>query len=421
MSQPTTRVPRRRHGGLAPLLALVILLVLGSGVARGLGTAERDLLILVADLSKGYDAPAQQAFYQLVGFAAEAAAATTLKPLYREIHVLKGGQATLAMLRSRLHTVTANAAVKAVDVIFVTHGLDSRLYFTDRAHTSAEVRDQIRTLPEAQRAKLRMLFSTACYGSTHINDWLQAGFKVVSGSKRIYADSALSYPAFLGAWALGQSFAQAAAAANAADPLRVQDKAAMEVLRQWKHPSWQDVDSTRVVGGNGALTINSAVVPSSTPTVARTGLVGGNGGRDFERSCAAGEVLVGLKGRSGWWLDQVQVQCVRIDGQGRWSSGVVTRGSAGGNGGNPFTRTCSSGYAVVGFDGKAGSYVDRLELRCRKLTGASSTSGSEVALAAVGGNGGRDFSAKRCPSSRPAVGIYGRSGSYVDAFGLVCR
>ena len=64
------------------------------------------------------------------------------------------------------------------------------------------MRDRIRAgLTLADRAKLRMVFSTACFGASHRMAWREAGFKTVSGSREIYADSASSYLPFLSSWA----------------------------------------------------------------------------------------------------------------------------------------------------------------------------------------------------------------------------
>lgn len=235
-----------------------------SVLARGTGPAptvavakeQRDAVVFLANL-----APTEQpakAFFEFVGFSAEGAV-TALTPVYRRVHLVKGRNATLAALVSQLNTATSNSAVKAVDLIFVTHGLSNEVVFSDVRTTMDGVRQAIANgLSATDRAKLRAVFSTACYGASHRADWIGAGFNVVSGSRKIYADSAVSYGAFLAAWASGQSFSSAIGIANGSDPLDAQDKAATPVLRQFGFSEEQakDVDSTRVISGTGALTIN---------------------------------------------------------------------------------------------------------------------------------------------------------------------
>ncbi len=215
----------------------------------------RDLLVFLSNL-----APSQQpqkAFYELVSFTAEILTAP-LGTAYRHVHVVKGSGATRQGLPTKLNTIASTSAVKAVDLIFVTHGLSDGVQFSDTVVSMKVVRDDIKkALSTADRAKLRCLFSTACYGASHVDEWQQAGFKAASGSRRIYADSASSYPAFLSVWGLGGKFQDAVAAANNSDLLRISDNAAKKVLKDWKYESWNDVDSVRVVGGSGGLTINT--------------------------------------------------------------------------------------------------------------------------------------------------------------------
>lgn len=236
-----------------------------SVLARGTGPAptvavskeQRDAVVFLANLAP-IEQPAK-AFYEFVAFSAEGAV-TVLTPVYRRVHLVKGRSATLAALVSTLNAAASDPSVKAVDLIFVTHGLSDKVVFSPDARVSMYVVRQaiLSGLSSADRAKLRAVFSTACYGASHRGDWTGAGFNVVSGSRKIYADSALSYGAFLAAWASGQSFASAIGIANGSDPLDAQDQAATPVLRQFgfSEEEAKDVDSFRVISGTGALTIN---------------------------------------------------------------------------------------------------------------------------------------------------------------------
>lgn len=171
------------------------------------------------------------------------------------------GQAPLACagLRQALKTSTSRNSVRAVDLIFVTHGLSSEMLFADGRKTANRVRDEIvNNLTSTERSKLRMVFSTACFGTTHRTAWRNAGFRTVSGAAGIYADSALSYPAFLGAWIAGQSFSSAVGIANGIDPLRINDNAA----KAWfdsknRRDLSRQVNSVRMVSGSGSLKIDN--------------------------------------------------------------------------------------------------------------------------------------------------------------------
>ncbi|TAK27961.1 MAG: hypothetical protein EPO40_14775 [Myxococcaceae bacterium] len=101
----------------------------------------------------------------------------------------------------------------------------------------------------------------------------------------------------------------------------------------------------------------------------------------------------------------------------------------GGSGGGSFADVCPGGVAV-GFEGRAGSRIDQLGVRCMRLelvedrsvspfrytvrsTGAISSPGAR------GGGGGTPFSAL-CDGGAFVSGIRGRSGSRVDQFAFEC-
>lgn len=240
---------------IALVVAGCALFVSGDAQAS-VSKSQRDLVVFIS-LTKGFEGP-YKAFYEFVEFGAESLAKSYLTSKYRAIHVVKGSASTRANLTTTLRNVTGNSAVQAVDLIMVTHGLGSNLYFWDTNASAATIANDIRaSLSSGRRAKLRAVFSSACFGSQHISSWLYAGFKVASGSRQIYADSALSYVPFLACWAAGNTFATGISAANAADPLRVQDGIAKQVLFLCGYSNWYQVDSYRLTGGNTAIRITS--------------------------------------------------------------------------------------------------------------------------------------------------------------------
>jgi hypothetical protein len=391
-----------------------------------LAKSDRHLLVLIADLSKGLTDPGQIAFYDTVKFAAETVAIGIATVPYQQVHVVKGAGATFAGFTDNLAKITAIGAVKALDVLFVTHGLGKEVFFSDSGVGILPVRDEIqKKLPTSSRGKLRILFSTACFGQTHINGWLQAGFEAASGSKAVYADSALSYPVFLGNWAAGQTFANAVAAANGADPLHVQDNVAKKVMEHWNSSFASQVDSTRVIGGAGSTTLSSTpqapVAAGSQPT--DTGLAGGKTGKPFSLPCGSNEVLVGLSGKSGLLVDGLRVKCIQITETGQWTGSVIERGATGGGGfgANDYDVQCPKNFAVSGFRGRAASFIDQLQLQCRDMTTGRKTTGAVTNLTPIGGSGGSPFGPLTCPGDRPAHTAYGRSGSFIDAVGFKCQ
>jgi hypothetical protein len=239
-------------------VGLVLVFAAPAGAATPVGKSQRHAILLVADLSQG--TPLEKAFYNTVEFAAVAVGQTYLIPTYGQVKTITGGNAKLSVLRNALKTSAQKSYVKAIDLIFVSHGLTEAVLFSDGRRTMAEIRnDLVANLTAAQRAKLRMVFDTSCWSASHRSGWLGAGFKVASGSKQIYADSATSFPVFLTQWAvLGRSFYQAVGAANGADPAKLSDNAVRAFYKSKGLTSYANsVDSTRVILGNSSLTIGT--------------------------------------------------------------------------------------------------------------------------------------------------------------------
>jgi hypothetical protein len=94
-----------------------------------------------------------------------------------------------------------------------------------------------------------------------------------------------------------------------------------------------------------------------------------------------------------------------------------TLASHGSTGGGSNSLDCGSGNVAVGVYGRSGSYVDQIGLICAPLNnlGASfKTSNS------YGGSGGGPFT-QQCPPGEVLVGIFGRSGSVIDQIGIQCQ
>jgi hypothetical protein len=92
----------------------------------------------------------------------------------------------------------------------------------------------------------------------------------------------------------------------------------------------------------------------------------------------------------------------------------------------PWTSTCPANEVVVGIDGRAGLWVDELVLVCAPLLvatdgGRTVTLGPPTALPPQGGHpeGGAPFS-DRCGAGRAAYGVHIGAGDLVDALNLLC-
>lgn len=54
-----------------------------------------------------------------------------------------------------------------------------------------------------------MLYSTACFGKSHANEFVEAGFNAACGAQGVNANSATEYPAVLTMWAAGSRLTDA--------------------------------------------------------------------------------------------------------------------------------------------------------------------------------------------------------------------
>ena len=162
----------------------------------------------------------------------------------------------LDKFKNALQTAASPSAVKTVDVIFNTHGNTNQVVFKDGPKSTTTVQNSLSGLSAGTRAKFRAIFSTACFGSTHLGMWTNIGFSVADGSTGIYADSAISFPALLGKWALEGTFSDAVGVANAAGKPADDAAKAYYNLNDRANDAAR-VNSHREIAGNGLIRIYS--------------------------------------------------------------------------------------------------------------------------------------------------------------------
>ncbi len=115
-------------------------------------------------------------------------------------------------------------------------------------------------------------------------------------------------------------------------------------------------------------------------------------------------------------------RCVKVDQLGRWIgdpvNGPVTGTSTTGT---AFTKTCPRDYAVSGFRGRSAQYVNQIDIQCRALTPNGGLTGDVQYLGATAAPAGRRRAPLACGTGNPVYALYGRSGSWLDNFGVQCR
>jgi LCCL domain len=111
---------------------------------------------------------------------------------------------------------------------------------------------------------------------------------------------------------------------------------------------------------------------------------GGGGGDAHELECNGGDVAVGIHGRSGVYVDRLGLQCATRNSDGS-PGATYNRGPYGGSGGGSFSQTCPSGQVVVGLYGRSGQYIDRVGLDCATVSSWSSGGTVSSTTSSAGG------------------------------------
>ncbi len=180
------------------------------------------------------------------------------------------------------------------------------------------------------------------------------------------------------------------------------------------------IDNAGVPSVAQMLRIN--IDPNPNTAVDYTATIGGGGGGPFQLACPANEIVVGVHGNYATYVNQIGAQCVKVDQLGRWIGNPVNGSVTGSTtSGTPFTNTCPQDWAVSGFQGRSDQYVDALDFECRALTGTGGLTGVPQYLGAVGGGGGTARGPFSCGTDNPVYALYGRSGGWLDSFGVECR
>ncbi|AHG88744.1 hypothetical protein J421_1207 [Gemmatirosa kalamazoonensis] len=179
----------------------------------------------------------------------------------------------------------------------------------------------------------------------------------------------------------------------------------------------------------GAAVVAGGALLAPTPLAARAlsfaenlPLIGTGGGHSFTRNCPAGSVLTGVRWRTGAVVDGIGIQCSTVRSDGTLGPRTDVGSMAGGNGGTAGRDDCHGGVVAGQNGATAGVSLGSLFFRCfqwspaaRAYTGAVNyTINVRIGLLI-------SASESQChDGDKPAVGLYGRHGSFIDAVGVIC-
>jgi len=161
--------------------------------------------------------------------------------------------------------------------------------------------------------------------------------------------------------------------------------------------------------------------------------IGGGGGGQFSARCPQGRHLIGFELRTGDDVDAIRPLCAVAHSPREAGPVEPYPNSFGGDGGGDMRQLVCPGAApvvtgmYVGYEGKT-TVVNNIHLVCG--VAAETQTSSELQSAVFNGpayvgpsnsfKGEPGHGDQRCPAGLVAVGISGRSGTWLDAVGLIC-
>lgn len=160
-------------------------------------------------------------------------------------------------------------------------------------------------------------------------------------------------------------------------------------------------------------------------------IVGGMGGGHFEDVCPTNTHLVGMYLGYGAWIDMVQPICGTWDANARRFVSWTKLSPHGGGGGGPGKLQCRDdevatklAFEITGTN----VYVRTMGIECTQVVSGNATTFVQLGNFADGKPRASVLNARppgldygsNCSPGLVAVGLQGRSGSYLDAVGLLC-
>ena len=217
---------------------------------------EQRALIVVSQLTQGIPEN-QQWLYRFIEAAGRSVTEITLKDDYApdQYRPLLDELATTGNLVDTLVEVGAIDGILAIDLFLLLHGSPDRLEFHDRSWYTPSMATILAGL--GLSSKLRLVYSTACYGATHNDDFIQAGFKAAIGARGVNTNSAFELPMLLNLWALGKNAKDALRLGDKPATRRLADEAAKAYGRLGDLPWVDEVNSQKLLSGNALLTIET--------------------------------------------------------------------------------------------------------------------------------------------------------------------
>ena len=239
------------------LLAVIVASWAFQSPVMALETSERGLVV-VLNMYTGENNAIMNQWYKSETSGALLAIALGTHHAYAKTKLLYRDEAKLSGLVEGIRELNEDPNIKAIDLIVYVHGRPDSLKLVYEGlgllHPLTEwtpiqeITDRIKKIGSR---KLRVVFSDACYSKSHNDKWLDAGFKVSSGSIAEDENQSKDLVRFLARWVKNQSFKIAIEDSNREMTYPVLDK----IMRGFGYKA----NSRKEWLGDDSLTIDSAI------------------------------------------------------------------------------------------------------------------------------------------------------------------
>ncbi|MBS1960195.1 MAG: hypothetical protein JST80_12030 [Bdellovibrionales bacterium] len=234
------------------LRTVIILLSVFWGQAHALPVAKNErALIAVINVNTKDKGFKLNAWYALEDIGARACIKTNAGSSYGYVRYLVGRNASLTNLARLIRSLDSNPSIKAIDLIVYIHGMPGQLKFINETKGKGEPYAKFLNMSEITERvkatgsqKLRAVYSDACYSASHVEGWLDAGFKIASGNVAVDSNQSRDLGKFLRNWTDNETFEYSIQRANTEGTYHTTDK--------WV----KNGNSFKQWSGHGAVTID---------------------------------------------------------------------------------------------------------------------------------------------------------------------
>lgn len=179
--------------------------------------------------------------YSIVEWFGIVTAKIILKNKYQKIIVCNAKRASINELKNEIARLPKH---ESLDIILNVHGLKTGIFLFENEFIS------ISTFCELfKHHNLRLVYSTACYGKYHLQDWMKVNARSAIGASAVNGNALTEYPIFLCNWKRGYNSENAIQKASFRLLNRFQDIIARRIF------GFKEVNSNKTIFGK--TTINN--------------------------------------------------------------------------------------------------------------------------------------------------------------------